>query len=126
MAKQVTLAAGDVDEKALEWLKAHGAQVEGIGLLTITLPETALVYRGNRGWDYAVSFYNVEGNDEDSYLDIETDIDAYDTRVRLMYNADPRCTCKGKGCALCVEELARIERGENPYAHHTSASVSAR
>lgn len=126
MAKQVTLVAGDVDEKAVAWLKAHGAQIEGIGLLTMTLPETALVYRGNRGWDYSVSFYNAEGNDEESYVDIETDIDAYDTRVRLMYNADPRCACKGKGCALCVEELAQIERGENPYAHHTSASVSAR
>jgi hypothetical protein len=47
-------------------------------------------------------------------------IDAYETRLRLKYSGDRQCTCKGKGCAECVEELAAIERGENPYAHHTS------
>jgi len=118
MAKQVTLVAGDVSDEAVEWLKAHGASIEGIGLLIITLPEKAQVQKGSYGWDYAIAFYNAEGNDEESWLDIELAIDAYETQLRLRYDGDRECTCKGKGCAECVEELAAIARGENPYAHH--------
>ena len=84
MAKQVTLVAGDVSDEAVEWLKAHGAKIEGFGLLTITLPEQAQVQRGSRGWDYAIAFYNAEGNDEESWIDIELDVDVYDTRLSTI------------------------------------------
>ncbi len=49
MAKQVTIVSGDVSDEAVQWLKAHGAQVEGIDLLTITLPEQARVQKGSHG-----------------------------------------------------------------------------
>lgn len=122
MAKQVTLVAGDVSDDAQKWLKAHGTMVEGFGLLTITLPAKAQVRRGDRGWDYSVSFYNAEGNDEESYLEIELALDPYETSIVLKYDADRQCTCKGRGCPTCVEELATIERGDNPYAHHVQAA----
>ena len=121
MAHEVTIVAGNVSDEAVEWLKAHGAKVEGVGLLTITLPAKAEVQKGRYGWDYAIAFYDAVGNDEESYLDIELDIDAYETRLRLKYNGDPRCTCRGKGCPECVEELSAIGRGENPYVHHIKA-----
>ncbi len=38
MAKQVTLVADDASDEAVQWFKAHGATVESVGLLTITLP----------------------------------------------------------------------------------------
>jgi hypothetical protein len=120
MKKQVTIVAGNVSDEARQWLEQHGAKIEGFGLLIITLPEQAQVQKGSYGWDYAIAFYNAEGNDEESWIDIELDIDAYETRLRLKYGGDRQCTCKGKGCAECVEELAAIERGENPYVHHTS------
>ncbi len=118
MGKQVTIVAGNVSDEAQQWLRAHRAEIEGIGLLTITLPETAQVHHGNRGWDYAISFYNAEGNDEGSWADIELDIDAYETRIEIKYDGDRACSCKGHGCKECVEELAAIARGEKPYAHH--------
>ena len=121
VAKQVTIVAGDVSEEAVQWLKAHGATIEGFGLLIITLPEKAQVQKGNLGWDYAIAFYNAEGNDEESWIEIELYIDAYETQLRLKYSGDRQCSCKGKGCVKCVEELAAIAAGKNPYSHHTSA-----
>src|SRR4051794_9579851 len=103
MAKQVTLVAGDVTDEAQEWLKQHGAKIEGFGLLTITLPTQALVHKGNRGWDYSINFYDVDGNDEESYIDVELDLDAYETALTLRYEGDRSCTCKGRGCPSCVE-----------------------
>lgn len=120
MAKQITLVAGDVSDAAQTWLKAHGAKIEGFGLLTITLPASARV--NGSGWGYNVQFYDTEGNDEMSWLNIELNIDAYETLIELKYDADRQCTCKGRGCPDCVEELAAIARGENPYAHHTQAA----
>jgi len=120
MAKQVTIVSGSVSDEAVAWLKAHSANVEGTGLVTITLPEQAQVHKGNYGWDYIIAFYDAEGNDEASWIDIELSIDAYETTIRLNYDGDRECTCKGKGCKECVEELAAIALGENPYAHHTA------
>src|SRR5437868_5165188 len=116
--KQVTIVAGDVSNEAVEWLKAHGAKIEGFGLLTITLPEQALVHKGTCGWDYSIAFYSASGNDEESWLDVELYIDSYETSLRLKYEGDRQCQCKGRGCPACVEELAAQRRGENPYAHH--------
>ena len=118
MAGQVTIVAGDVSDDAVQWLRAHGATIEGIGLLIITLPKQAQVQKGNLGWDYAVAFYDVEGNDEESWIEIELYIDAYETQLRLKYDGDRQCSCRGKGCVKCVKELAAIAAGKNPYAHH--------
>jgi hypothetical protein len=120
MATQVTLVAGDVTDEAQTWLKAHGAKIEGFGLLTITLPASARV--SGRDWAYTVQFFDAQGNDELSYLSIELNIDAYETSIELEYDADRQCSCKGRGCAECIAELAAIERGENPYAHHLQAA----
>ena len=120
MAKQVTLVSGNTTDAAQTWLKAHGATIEGFGLLTITLPASARV--NGSGWSYNVQFYDAEDNDEQSWLNIELDIDAYETLIELKYDADRQCACKGRGCAACVEELAVIERGDNPYAHHMQAA----
>ncbi len=79
----------------------------------------AEVSKGNLGWDYAIAFYNAEGNDEESWVEIELYIDAYETQLRLKYDGDRQCSCKGKGCVKCVEELAAIAEGKNPYSHHT-------
>lgn len=114
----ITLVSGNVSDKAVTWLKAHGATIEGFGLLEITLPEKAMVNNGIGSHVYTLSFYNAEGNDEQSYVEVELDIDAYQTSVELLYNADKQCICKGRGCERCVEELAALESGENPYAHH--------
>ena len=124
MAKQVTLVAGNVSDEATAWLKAHDATVEGLGLLTITLPASAQVHRGSYGWDYWIGFYNAEGNDEESWAAIELNVDAYETEIAIKYEGDFHCTCKGRGCATCVEELAAIARGENPYRHHTTAHTA--
>ncbi len=124
MAKQITIVAGDVNDETIIWLKAHGAQVKGFGLVTITLPEKALVHRGNRGWDYSVDFYNHEGNSESSWLEVELNLDAYETSLRVQYDGDRECSCQGNGCAECVDELAAIARGQNPYAHHLPAGES--
>jgi hypothetical protein len=91
MAKQVTIVAGDVSDQAVQWLKAHGAQIEGFGLLTITLPEEAQVHKGSRGWDYTIAFYNDEGNDEASWIEIEMYIDAYETVLSLKFDGDRDC-----------------------------------
>ena len=32
MAKQVTIVAGDVTDEVVEWLRAHGVEIEGLGL----------------------------------------------------------------------------------------------
>lgn len=125
MAKQVTIVSGDVTDEAVAWLIAHSAMIESAGLLIITLPEKAQVHKGDRGWDYSIAFYNAEGNDEESWLEVELSIDAYETQIRLKYNGDRQCTCKGRGCAMCNEELRSIARGENPYAHHTAKPYKA-
>jgi hypothetical protein len=59
MVEQVTIVAGDVSDESVQWFKAHGAQVEGIGLLTITLPEETQVQKGSYGWDYGIAFYMI-------------------------------------------------------------------
>lgn len=51
MAKQVTLAIGDISDDASSFLLAHGATIDGV---LIDLPETAHVERRAYQWQYTV------------------------------------------------------------------------
>ena len=80
MAKQVTLAVGDISDDASSFLLAHGATIDGV---LIDLPETAHVERGAYQWQYTVGWYDADGNEEEQYVEIELSLDVYDTRARL-------------------------------------------
>ena len=80
MAKQVTLAVGDISDEAAAFLLAHGATIDGV---LIDLPETAHVERGAYEWQYTVGWYDTDGNEEEQYVEIELSIDVYDTRARF-------------------------------------------
>lgn len=87
MAAKKTIVAGDVGEGVEEWLLAHGAKLDHcLGLTLAELPENANVSQelGATRWHVTVSFYDADGNDEPTYLDIETsEEDAGDTSWRL-------------------------------------------
>ena len=85
MAKQVTIAAGDIDLEALAFLHGHGAQSSNsLGLTIIALPETARVERGAYAWQYTIGWYGEDGNLEEQYCEVELYVDAYETRVKLI------------------------------------------
>jgi hypothetical protein len=125
MAKHITVIAGhDTDEqreqRTLAWLAQHGAAVDQWnGLLMITIVGGSLekgVYQG----EYVVSFETADGQQEQSALTISLEPDVYDTHVHVEFSGDFDCACRGHGCVMCCAELAALERGENPYAHHTA------
>jgi hypothetical protein len=80
MAKQVTIAVGDISDEASAFLRSHGATINGV---LIDLPETAHVERGAYQWLYTIGRRDTDGNDEEQYVEIELDIDVYGTRARL-------------------------------------------
>ncbi len=80
MAKQVTLAVGDISDEAAAFLVSHGATIDGV---LIDLPEAVHVERGAYQWQYTVGWRDADGNDEEQYIEIELSIDVYDTRARL-------------------------------------------
>jgi hypothetical protein len=85
MAKQVTIATGDIDIEALAFLHGHGAKSENsLGLTIIALPETAQVERGAYHWQYTIGWYDEDGNLEEQYCEVELYVDAYETHVKLM------------------------------------------
>jgi hypothetical protein len=123
--KEITIVAGhDTDEqrenRTLLWLAQHGAHIDKWnGLLMITISGGALakgVYQG----EYVVGFDMADGQQEQSSLTISLEPNIYDTHVYVEFSGDFGCTCRGYGCVKCCEELAALERGENPYAHHTA------
>jgi len=73
MAKQVTLAVGDVSDDASSFLLTHGATIDGV---LIDLPETAHVERGAYQWQYTVGWYDADGNEEEQYVEIELSLAA--------------------------------------------------
>lgn len=81
----VTLAAGDVTAEARLFLEQHGARIEeSLGILIITLPDTANVDRDTYvKSQYYIWWYDAEGNEEEQFLEVELYIDAYETRIRL-------------------------------------------
>ena len=85
MAKQVTIAAGDIDIEALSFLHGHGAKSENsLGLTIVSLPESAHVDRDTyvKG-QYYIWWYGEDGNEEEQFIEVELYIDAYETRIRL-------------------------------------------
>lgn len=126
MKTQVTIIAGHDDNVAreirtLDWLQKHGATIEAYGSLqvvTMTLPEKpgAGEYRG----EWIAGFDDAEGNHEQSYLRISLEVDPYDTRIDVRYEGSYDCSCHGYGCTKCNDELASIEKGIDPWEHHTA------
>ncbi len=118
-AKHVTIVAGNVTDEAVTWLSQHGATIEewnGLQVLTMQADQPS---EGAYKHQYTVVFDNAEGDPEASYLAIYLEPNPYDTRVSLEFEGSYACTCKGRACTKCNEELAAIKRGDNPYAHHT-------
>jgi len=127
MIKQITIIAGhDTDEgrekRTRTWLEQHGVQIEewrGLLVLTMQAEEPGTGQYRNQ---WIVGFDDSEGSQEQSWLVIDLDPDPYETHIEVEYAGDYACTCKGRGCPKCNEELAAIERFEDPYAHHRNAS----
>lgn len=125
MKKQITIIAGhDTNEErerhTRTWLKQHGATIEGWNALQVLTFNRAELARGQYQDNYIVGFDDPEGNSEQSYLYISLEPDPHETVVYVEYEGSYSCTCKGKSCIKCNDELAAIERGENPYSHHTA------
>jgi hypothetical protein len=122
MKKHITIIAGHDNEEREEhtrtWLAQHGVAVEewnGLQVLTLQAEQpTEGTYKG----EWIVGFDQANGDQEESYLVINLEPDPYDTRIYVEFAGSYACQCRGKGCIECNEELARIERGEDPYAHH--------
>ncbi len=51
--------------------------------------------------------------------------DPYDTRVYVEFEGSYSCSCRGRGCVKCNEQLEAIEAGRNPYAHHTTSILAS-
>jgi hypothetical protein len=84
MASTVVIAAGHVTDEAQVFLKAHGATLEyALGLEVIQLPVTAMVEKQAHDWHHTIAFYGPDGEYEDSYCDIELDVNAYETVIVL-------------------------------------------
>lgn len=128
--KQITIISGhDTDEeRALSiriWLEQHGVTIEewnGLQVLTMKAEKPS---EGQYRHEWNVGFDDPEGNQEQSYLVLSLEPDPYDTRIEVKYEGSYACTCKGRGCTKCNDELAAIERGENPYHHHTARPYKA-
>lgn len=84
------IVAGDVRDGVEDWLLAHGARVEHhMALVIAELPERADVQQdiGATRWHVTVGFVGEDGEDEPTYLDIETsEDDAMDTVWELKEN----------------------------------------
>jgi hypothetical protein len=87
MARKKTIVAGDIKDGVEDWLKAHGAVLDySLGLCIAELPEEAIVWHSSppTTWHVTVGFYDKDGNEESTYLDIETaEDDAYETVWKL-------------------------------------------
>jgi hypothetical protein len=124
--KQITLIAGhdtneEREELTLDWLRKHNVTIEDErGLLILTM--RAELVRGQHRDEYVAGFDTAEGNQEASSLTISLEPDPYETRIYVEFEGSYSCTCKGRGCVKCNEELEAIEAGRNPYAHHTVKS----
>lgn len=107
------------EQRTLSWLVQHGATVEEWNGLRMISINGGTLEKGLYQGEYVVGFETPDGQQEQSALTIELDPDVYDTRVYVEFSGDFGCACKGHGCTQCNEELAALERRENPYAHHT-------
>ena len=66
------IVGGDVGEGVIEWLQEHHARIETcLGLTIVELPAKAHVDKEGQEWHYSVWFYDQNGEQEETYLDIE-------------------------------------------------------
>lgn len=81
LKKVIATGSANTDDKAIEWLKAHGATVVSTQLAVdlIELLEKAKLERGNQYWQWIITFTGEDGNDEDGYVEIESYADLYET-----------------------------------------------
>ena len=78
------IAAGHITDEAEAWLISHGATVEGGDVNIVRLPEKARLEEDGEYWRYIISFYGPDGNDEPQHVEIEWNIDAYETKISLI------------------------------------------
>ena len=81
----LTIAAGDIDIDALSFLHGHGAKSENsLGLTIVTLPGEAHADQDTFvKSQYYIWFYGADGEEEEQFLEVQLNIDAYETRVRV-------------------------------------------
>ena len=83
MRKAIATGNASTNAQAIAWLRAHGAEIESCHAITlIILPEHALL-ENRAGWLYTIEFYDPDGNREDQYVEIELNVDAYETVLTL-------------------------------------------
>jgi len=85
MSKKVTFAAGYISDEALKFLEKHGAYIDtAFGLSMVELPESADVSRSDyRPSEYAVQWYDEDGNDPSEWIEVNLEFDVSETRVTL-------------------------------------------
>jgi hypothetical protein len=122
--KEITIIAGhdtneEREKRTRAWLEQHGVKVEEWNGLQVLTMQAEKPSEGQYRHQWVIGFDNAEGDQEESYLVINLEPDPYDTRIEVEYEGSYSCTCKGLACVKCNGELAAVDRGENPYAHHT-------
>ncbi len=98
---KVVIAAGDVSDEALQYLRSHGAVIDGaLGLTMIELPEDAEICKP--GYQSPPSEYGIQWADEDGsdpleWIEVYLNLDVNETRVRLRRarQEEKRCKCNG-------------------------------
>ena len=80
ITKIIGTGRASTDDKALEWLKAHGATlVHSLAPVDlIELPENARLERGNQYWQWTITF-----PDEDPYVEVELYADLCETVLKF-------------------------------------------
>ncbi len=85
MTQAICTGSAYTEDRAIEWLKARGATVASVQAVTvIVLPESARLESDGRYWRYAITFYGPDGDEEETYVEMEHYADAYETVLRLI------------------------------------------
>ncbi len=89
MGKAIVTGCVSTEDQAVEWLKAQGATVNGCQAVTvIVLPERAMVNEDGYHWRYTITFYGPDGNSLETYVEVELNVDAYETVLRLKHEEE--------------------------------------
>jgi hypothetical protein len=104
-----------------DWLLRHGATIEqtrnGLQVITVTAEKPS---EGQYKHEWILHFDDVNGDPEQSWLSILLKPNPFDTLLEVEYEGSYSCSCKGKGCIKCNDELNLIAQGLNPWQHHTT------
>ena len=82
----IATGSASTEDQAKNWLVAHGAHITSGGVVDlIELPNDGRleVLRSAHDWQYCIVAYDAVGNDEPQYVEVEHDIDATETILRL-------------------------------------------